>query len=69
MAQVHLTMFEDPMDVPDDEVEVLRMQGLLREPPQPAAESEPAAPVPAPAAAAPASAPAKAAAPKSKESA
>ncbi|RPE39744.1 hypothetical protein EDD90_2761 [Streptomyces sp. Ag109_O5-1] len=36
MAQVHVTMFEDPIEVPDDEVEVLRVQGLIREAPAPA---------------------------------
>lgn len=31
MAKVHVTLFPDPIEVPDDEVEVLRCQGLLRE--------------------------------------
>ena len=31
MPKVKLTLFEDPIDVPDDEVEVLRAQGLLEE--------------------------------------
>lgn len=30
MATVHLTMFEDPIEVPDDEVPVLYAQGLIR---------------------------------------
>ena len=36
--KVRVTMFEHPIEVPDDEVEVLRAQGLLREEdtPQPA---------------------------------
>lgn len=38
--KVRVTMFEDPIEVPDDEVEVLRAQGLLHE--------EEAAPEPAP---------------------
>lgn len=32
MATVHLTMFEEPVEVPDDEVPVLQGQGLLRDP-------------------------------------
>lgn len=60
---VHVTMFEDPIEVLEDEVEVLRAQGLLREAPQPAPAAVEAAPAPAPA-------PALAkATPKSKESA
>ncbi|MGW3196347.1 hypothetical protein ACWDBD_17510 [Streptomyces sp. NPDC001118] len=31
MPKVRVTMFEDPIEVPDDEVEVLRAQGLLKE--------------------------------------
>lgn len=31
MPKVHVTLFEDPIEVSDDEVEVLRHQGLLRE--------------------------------------
>ena len=30
MVKVHITLFEDPIDVPADEVEILRNQGLLR---------------------------------------
>jgi hypothetical protein len=37
MPLVHVTTFEDPIEVPDDEVPVLRAQGLLREDPAPAA--------------------------------
>jgi hypothetical protein len=29
--KVHVTLFPDPIEVPDDEVEVLRAQGILRE--------------------------------------
>jgi hypothetical protein len=29
--KVRVTMFEDPIEVPDDEVEVLRSQGLIHE--------------------------------------
>ena len=36
MPLVHVTTFEDPIEVPDDEVPVLRAQGLLREDPTPA---------------------------------
>lgn len=51
MAQVHVTLFQDPIDVPADEVEVLRAQGLLREEPQPAPDAAaPATTDPAPAA-------------------
>lgn len=31
MPKVHVTLFPDPIEVPDDEVEVLRAQGLIRE--------------------------------------
>lgn len=41
MPKVRVTMFPDPIEVPDDEVEVLRSQGLLHE--ESAAEPEPAA--------------------------
>jgi hypothetical protein len=51
MPTVRVTLFEDPIDVPEDEVAVLRSQGLLVEeapPAPPAAEpeapTEPAAP-------------------------
>jgi hypothetical protein len=51
MPTVHVTLFEDPIDVPEDEVPVLRSQGILVEdapPAPPAAEpeapTEPAAP-------------------------
>lgn len=37
MPKVRVTMFEDPIEVPDDEVEVLRVQGLLRDEPEPQA--------------------------------
>ena len=36
-VKVNVTMFEDPIEVPADEVGVLRAQGLLREDPQAAA--------------------------------
>jgi hypothetical protein len=39
MPKVRVTMFEDPIEVDDDEVEVLRSQGLLHEE---AATAEPA---------------------------
>lgn len=39
MPKVRVTMFEDPIEVPDDELEVLRAQGLLKE--EPAAEPAP----------------------------
>lgn len=31
MPKVHVTLFPDPIEVPEDEVEVLRAQGLLVE--------------------------------------
>ena len=41
MPLVHTTLFENPIEVPEDEVEVLRNQGLLRgEPGRPAPEGE-----------------------------
>lgn len=43
MPLVRTTFFPDPVEVPDDEVHVLRAQGLLIEEPGPAA----ADPVPA----------------------
>jgi hypothetical protein len=49
---VQTTIFQDPIEVPDDEVETLRQQGLLvGEAPAPAGDAAPAAPA-APAAAA-----------------
>lgn len=50
MPKVRVTMFPDPIDVPDDEVEVLRSQGLLNE--EPAAGPVELAAEPAPRAAA-----------------
>jgi hypothetical protein len=48
MPQVHLTLFPDPIEVPDDEVEVLRAQGLIRdEPAAPAAPPAVTKPTPA----------------------
>lgn len=44
MPKVRVTLFEDPLEVPDDEVEVLRAQSLLR-------EESPTEPAPRPAAA------------------
>ena len=43
MPKVRVSMFPDPIEVPDDEVEVLRSQGLLK-------EEAPAEPAPRPAA-------------------
>lgn len=48
-VKVNVTMFEDPIEVPADEVGVLRAQGLLREDPQ-AAAAAPVSTDPAPAA-------------------
>ena len=43
MPQVKVTMFTDPIDVDDEEVEILRRQGLLVEDdPAPQAEAAPA---------------------------
>lgn len=39
MPEVRVTMFENPIEVPEDEVEVLRVQGLLHEETSPAAET------------------------------
>ena len=45
MAKVQLTMFQHPIEVPDDEVAGLRSQGLLVEDaPKPAAADKPAGP-------------------------
>ena len=41
MVKVQTTLFENPIDVPADEVEVLRNQGLLRGEPAPADPSLP----------------------------
>ncbi|NUQ95290.1 MAG: hypothetical protein HOY79_01565 [Streptomyces sp.] len=43
MPKVHVTMFEDPIEVPDDEVEVLRAQGLIHEEAAPEPAPQPAA--------------------------
>lgn len=43
MPKVRVTLFEDPIEVPDDEVPVLRAQGLLREEPQPETQAAPPA--------------------------
>jgi len=42
-VKVRLTLFQDPIEVPADEVPVLRAQGLLAEP-EPEPQSEPAQP-------------------------
>lgn len=42
MPQVRVTLFEDPIEVPDDEIPVLRHQGLLREEAPAAAPTTPA---------------------------
>lgn len=47
MPKVHVTLFPDPIEVPDDEVEVLRAQGLLRADATPAVEQPAAKPAPA----------------------
>ncbi len=47
MPKVKVTMFEDPIDVPEDEVPVLRAQGLLREETEPQAARPAAATKPA----------------------
>lgn len=50
MPLVRLTLFPDPVEVPDDEVPVLRAQGLLVEDtaPQPTPDLAPATPAPKP---------------------
>lgn len=50
MQKVKVTMLEDPIEVPDDEVHVLRAQGILDEDASAAPEPEPR---PAPAKSAP----------------
>ena len=41
MPKVHTTLFENAIEVPDDEVMVLRQQGLLRGEPEPSDPSLP----------------------------
>ncbi|MFJ9771236.1 hypothetical protein ACIRVF_08325 [Kitasatospora sp. NPDC101157] len=50
MPLVRTTFFPDPVEVPDDEVQVLRAQGLLVEEtaPQPAVDPAPAKQAPKP---------------------
>lgn len=40
MAKVQLTLFTDPVEVPDDEVAILRGQGLVVDDSKPPAQSE-----------------------------
>lgn len=42
MPKVKLTLFQDPIEVPEDEIPVLRAQGLVEDTAAPVAASEPA---------------------------